>query len=284
MCAGELLGYDEMRQSAWARRWCRFALLLCAILFCISSAVCAQVSDAEDDASSKSWTATTDSKEDYANPTRTIRSHTQNGNRTVDVQSLQTRGGGGDSNPYQDIETETVRVSSTTTRTTTRTFVRDGDGKKTLFQVTEEEKQTFPGGNSKVVRATSSPDANGNLQVVQRENRETRKISPDVAETKTLIMLPSINGGLAPAMQIQERENRSGNSVETKKTTQLPDGTGAWQVAEVRHTTTQDDGKNRSKEESVSRPDLDGKLEEVTRRLGKESGDSSGGGKKSEET
>jgi hypothetical protein len=285
MWSGELFGYNEMmRRSACARRPCKFALLLCSIFLSVSGAVRAQAPDSQDDVSNKSWTATTDSKEDNANPTRTIRSHTENGNRTVDVSSLQTRGDDGNLNPYQDIETETVRVSSTTTKTTTRTFVRDGSGDKTLFQVTEKEKQTLPGGNSKVVCTTSNPDANGNLQVVQRENRDTVKISRDVAETNTVIMLPSINGGLAPAVRIQEREVRAGNSVEIRKTTHLSDGAGSWQVAEVRHTTTKDEGKNRSGEERVSRPDLDGNLAEVTRTMVKESKDMSGDREKSEET
>jgi len=141
------------------------------VSFCSSVVVWAQTADSQESGSDKSWTATTDSTESYANPTHTIRSHTQNGNRTVDVRSLQTQGTDGNLTPYQDIETETFRVNATVTRITTRTFVRDGSGRKTLFQVTEEEKQTLPGGNSKVVRTTSNPDANGNLQLVQREIR-----------------------------------------------------------------------------------------------------------------
>ena len=46
-------------------------------------------------------------------------------------------------------EKETVKVNSSTVRTTTRTFVRNADGVKTLFQVTEEEKLTSPEGSSK---------------------------------------------------------------------------------------------------------------------------------------
>jgi hypothetical protein len=97
-------------------------------------------------------------------------------------------------------------------------------------------------------------------------------------------MLPGINGGLAPAMQIDEREKRSGNTVEIQKTTQLPGGAGTWQIAEVRHTTVKDDGKNRSTEERVSRPDLEGNLGEVSRTVRNESDDSSGDKRASEET
>jgi hypothetical protein len=282
--ADELCGQNEPKSPGHARRLPKAILLVTCLWLGASGALSAQTSDSQDGASDKSWTATTEAKEDYANPTRTLQSHTQSGNRTVDVRSLQTRGADGNFQPYQDIETETTRVNAATTRTITRTFVRDGDGNKTLFQMREEEKRTLPGGDSRAVRTTSNPDANGNLQIVQRENQETRKTSPGVEETKTTVMLPGINGGLAPAMQIEEREKRSGNTVEIQKTTQLPDGSGSWQVAEVRHTTTKDDGKNRSSEERVSRPDLDGNLGEMTRNAAKESEDASGDKQKSEET
>jgi hypothetical protein len=199
-------GHNELERSAGTRRLCELIVLLAGVCFCFSPAVWAQTPDSQTGSSEKSWTASTESKTDNANPTRTIQSHTQNGNRAVDVRSLQARGPDGNFQPYQDIETETVQENSTTVRTTTRTFVRDSSGAKTLFQITEENKQTSPAGDSKVVRTTSNPDANGNLQVVQRENRVTTRISPDVEDTKTTVMLPGVNG-LAPAMQILERQN-----------------------------------------------------------------------------
>jgi hypothetical protein len=60
----------------------------------------------------KSWTATTESQSEHLNPTRTIESHTQGDNRTVDKQSLQRRGSDGKFEPYQDIEKESVQVNA----------------------------------------------------------------------------------------------------------------------------------------------------------------------------
>ena len=274
---------NKWERSAYARRWHKI-LLFAGLSLCFSLAVSAQTADSADGDSNKAWTATTNSKADYGNPTRTIESHTQNGNRTVDVRSLQTRGPDGDFRPYQDIDTETVRVNATTVRTTTRTFVRDGSGTKTLFQVTEEQSQTFPGGDSKIERATSNPDANGNLQVVQREVQETQTTSPDVRETKTTVMLPSGEGGLTPALKMQERQKRNGNTVEITKTTLLPDGAGSWRVGEVQQSTIKDEGKNRNTDKRVSRPDSEGKLEEITRTVGKESEVALGERRNSEET
>jgi hypothetical protein len=88
-------------------------------------------------------TATTESQSDNVNPIRTIESHTQSDNRTLDMQSVQRRGPDGQFEPYQDIEKETVRVYAATVRTTTHTFGLDADGVKTLVEVIEEEKHTL---------------------------------------------------------------------------------------------------------------------------------------------
>ena len=278
-------GRDEPGGNAYARHLRRVVFFATCVCLCLSRVALAQTPDSTAGDSSKSWTVTTDSKADGTNPTVTSQSHTQKGDRTVEVRSLQTRGPDGSLNPYQEIETDTVRVNATTTQSTTRTFVLDGNGAKTLFQITEEDRQTLPGGASKVVRTTSNPDANGNLQVVQRELRETRKTGPDIEETKTTVMLPHTNGGgLAPAMQTEERQNRSGDTVEVQKTTLLPDGSGRWQVGETRQETIKGEDQNRSREERVSRPDADGRLEEITHTVKKESEDVSGEKRTSEES
>ena len=251
-------------------------MLVTGAYLCLSLGRLAQTPDSQAPDTNQSWTTTTESQRDDVNPTRSTESHTKNGNRTLDKQSLERRGLDGRFEPYQDIEKESVQVNASSVRTTIRTFGRDSSGAKTLLQVTEEERQTLPGGNSKTVRATSNPDANGKLQVVQHEISETKKISRDVDETKTTVMQPSINGGMMPVTQIEERQQRNGNNTEVKKTTLLPDGAGNWQVSEVRQGTIKEGGKNRSTEERVSRPDSTGKLGEVARTVSKEAESPSG--------
>ena len=248
-------------------------LMLLAIGAYLSSGIAmrAQTSDSQSDVA-KSWTSTADSQSSSSNPTRTVESHTQSGSRTVDSQSIQRLGADGEFEPYQDIEKTIVRVDSTTVRTITRTFGRDADGAKTLVQVTEEERHARAGGDSSVVRSTSNPDANGNLQVVQREIEETKKTGKDAEETKTTVLLPSADGALAPVMMSQERRQQGANdTVASRKTTLLPDLNGNWQVSEVMEATTKKDGKNLSTEERTSRPDADGKMGEVSRTVRKES-------------
>ena len=232
----------------------------------------AQASGSATDDVNTSRTDTVEPQASNVNPTRTIESHTHSGDRTQDNRSVQVLGTDGNFEAYQDIETTTSQVNATTVRTTTRAYGRDSDGAKSLVQVTEEEKRTLPGGDSSLVRSTSNPDADGNLQLVQRQIEDTKRISKDVEETKTTVMLPGGNGGLAPAMKMQERRREGADgTIQSRKTTLLPDGNGNWQVGETKQTTIHQEGKNRSSEQTVSRSDLDGHLDEVSRTVSKES-------------
>jgi hypothetical protein len=270
-------GTDGPPRPSRTARLSRLMLLAVAAYFLSYPALWAQTSNSETADADKSWTATTESQSDNLNPTRTTGSHTRIGDRTLDSQSVQRQGADGHFEAYQDIEKETVKVDAATVRTITRAFARDADGAKILMQITEEEKHTLPGGDSYVVRSTSDPDAYGKLQVVQRQIEETKQISEDVEGTKTAVMLPSVNGGLAPAVKVQERRTRGANNmVESQKTTLLPDGAGNWHVDEIWQATTRQEGKNRSTDERVSRPDSEGKLSEISRTVSKESESASG--------
>jgi hypothetical protein len=249
--------------------------------YCFCPSVVAQTSDSPTaEEPTKSWTATTDLKSDdliaERIPVRIIQSHSQNGNRTLDKRSVEIRGTDGHFEPYQDIEKETLQVDATTVRTTTRTIGQDVNGRKALVQVTEEEKRILPGNDSNIVGVTYNPDVNGRLQPVQREIVETKNIGKDLEETNTTVMLTSING-LAPAFKTRElRKQAANDTVETEKTTWLPDGNGNWQVSEVRRATSKREGTNRTMEERVSRLDPEGKLGEVSQVVSQESESTSG--------
>jgi hypothetical protein len=241
-------------------------------MVCVSLALALASSGqaSEPDAGNKSWNATTESQDAAGGSTRTSESHRQSGNRTVDKQSVDVLRSGS-YEPYQDVERESVKVNDTTTRSVVRTFGRDANGERVLIQQTEEEKQSLPGGGSKVVRSTMNPDANGGTQLVQREVQESKKISANVEETNTTVSLPNGNGGLAPALRTQERQEHSDeHTVQFRKSTLLPDGAGNWEVGEVRKGTITEDGKNRTKDEHVSRPGADGQLVEIEHTVGKD--------------
>ena len=258
------------------------ALLMIGGLYCCALSLVAQTTDATTlDQPDKSWADTTDSKSDDLLPTRIpvriVESHSQNGQRTLDQRSVEIRGTDGHFEPYQDIERETLQLDATTVRTVTRTFSPDVNGKKTLVQVTEEEKHSLPGDGSNTVRVTYNPDVDGKLQPVQREIVESKKIAEDLEETKRTVMLSSIDGGLAPAFKTHELRKRAANdTVETEKTTWLPDVNGKWQLSEIRHNIETQGAKDRSIEERVSRPDAEGKLGQISRVVSQETEDASG--------
>ena len=106
------------------------------------------------------------------------------------------------------------------------------------MQVTEEEKNILPGGDSNIVRLTSNSDLNGTLQPIRREIVETKNIGNGVEEANTTVMLPSIYGGLAPAIKMHElRKPGPNDTIESQITTLLLDGSGNWQVSEIRQNT-----------------------------------------------
>jgi hypothetical protein len=248
-----------------------------SVILCVGSVLCAQAQDAQPNNTNESWTATTQTSVDNTNPSRTTESHAKSGNRSVDKQSVEVLGPNGRYLPDSETDKETVQVNATTTRTVERTYRWDVNGQRNLVQVTEEEARSSASGDAQVVRTTSNPDANGNLHVVQREVADTRKTSPDAEETKTTVYRADGNGGLNPSLRTQELQKRSADHrVEVKKTTLVPDSSGNWEVGEVKESTINQDGRNRTSEERVSHPDSEGRLSEVSRTVGKETESAAG--------
>jgi hypothetical protein len=266
---------NAQRSSAVAGGACRFIILATGAFVFSSAAIWAQTPASSPSDANQSWTVTRELHTENALPARTVESHVQVGNRSVDKQSLQRPGADGHFETYQDIEKETVQVDSNTVQTITRIFGRDGGGAKALLQTTEEKTEMLPDG-SRTVRVVSAPDSDGRPQSTRREIAETKKISQDLEETKTTVMLPSISGGLAPAMQIEERQQSAGTNTEFKKTIQLLDGGREWQVNEVRQGTINQEHNTRTTKEKVSRLDYEGKLSEVSRTVSTESESPSG--------
>jgi hypothetical protein len=248
-----------------------------SVILCVGSVLCAQAQDAQPNNTNESWTATTQTSVDTTNPSRTTESHAKSGNRSVDKQSVEVLGPNGRYLPDSETDKETVQVNATTTRTVERTYRWDVNGQRNLVQVTEEEARSSASGDAQVVRTTSNPDANGNLHVVQREVADTRKTSPDAEETKTTVYRADGNGGLNPSLRTQELQKRGADHrVEVKKTTLVPDSSGNWEVGEVKESTINQDGRNRTSEERVSHPDSEGRLSEVSRTVGKETESAAG--------
>ncbi len=250
---------------------------LLVIALCAGPFAAARAQDAQSSKGDESWTTTSESKTENTNPSRTLESHSKSGNRSVDKQRVEVLGPDGHYQPDSDTETETIHVNDSTTRTVVRTYRWDGNGRRQLSQVAEEDARTTASGDKQVTRTTSNADVNGSLQVVQREVADTTKSGPNTQQTKSTLYQADGNGGFSKLRQTDELEKRNADhSVEVKKTTQVPDGNGGWQVGEVKEQTIKHDGKNRSTEERIARSDVNGKLSEVSRTVGEETENAAG--------
>ncbi|HET9309320.1 MAG TPA: hypothetical protein VFO46_25120 [Candidatus Sulfotelmatobacter sp.] len=239
----------------------------------------APICAAQDNAGTQSWSATSQqgSPDGSVNPTRTRETHTQSDGRVADKTSTETLGPDGRYVPYSDTEKESRRINDSTVRNTERIYGRDADGHRILLQEKQEESRSLPGGAQKVTRTVSNPDSNGGLQVVQREVEDSKQLSPNVRVTQKSVLTPDSDGHFSPAVQTEHREIKgSDGSVQSKTSTQLPDGNGGWTLSEVRQSTTRQNGQLTSKEEQVLRPDSNGNLSVVERTVNKQVQSSTG--------
>jgi len=248
-----------------------------SVIVCVGLAVGVQAQEAQPNNTNESWTAATETSGGNTNPSRTMESHTKSGDRSVDKQRVEVLGPNGGYQSDSEVEKETVQVNATMTRTVERSYRWDVNGHRYVVQMTEEEARSSAGGNVQVVRTTSIPDAEGKLQVTQREVADTLKTSPSSEETNATLYNLDINGRLTPFQQTQELRKRSdAHTVEVKKMTFGEDSSGIWKVGEVKDSTIKDDGKNRTSEVSISRSDLNGRVSEVSRTVGKETESAAG--------
>jgi hypothetical protein len=142
--------------------------------------------------------------------------------------------------------------------------------------VTEEEAKDLPNGESNVVQTTSKPTPEGDLQIVEREDVETRKGGPESQDTKSTTYRTdsggNISGNPVPIRQTDEQQKREDNGrIETTKTAKLvASGNGGLQLAEISEKVVKQDGENRTSEERVSLADFEGNLSEVSRTVVKD--------------
>lgn len=239
--------------------------LLTTAIFLVLAPVCWS----QNSSTNQNWSSSSqqENPNGTSNPTRTTESHTIVDGRIIDKITVETLGPDGRYVPYSETEKESVRVNDTTVRNVERTFGRGPDGERTLIEDKQEESRSLPGGEQKVVRTTSSPDGNGALQVVRRETEDSKQLSPNVRQTNTTILTPDVNGGLAPSVQIEQRDTKNADgTVQFTKSTSLADGTGRWQLSEVREGVTKPEGGQlSSKDERALRPDSNGRLSVVER-------------------
>ncbi|HVN17679.1 MAG TPA: hypothetical protein VMU05_02875 [Dongiaceae bacterium] len=267
----------------FGRRAAHWSLIL--LFFIATARHVGRAQDASEGSSSGgSWTTSSELKarDVTANPTRTTTTHSEVNGRTVEKTVTEALGPDGRYVPYSEVERESVRVNDATVQNIERSYGR-ADGQRVLTQETREEERSFPDGARKVSRTTSNPDGNGGLQVVQRAVVDSKQVDPGVRETKTTVWSADGTGGLSPSVQIDEREvKRDANTINFTRSTSLADGAGHWAVSEVREGTSSKEAGGIVKDETVRRPDANGRMTVAERTVTRQS--AAGPGERNEST
>ena len=237
------------------------------IVVSLSSLLCAQVPEATARDTDESWTAKTiiSAPNTYSNPVHVTESHIKSGPQTSDRQIVEVSGPESRYQAYLDTETETIQESPTTSHSVVRTYRTDVNGQKTLVRISDEKIQSSATGEANVVRTVSDRDVNGNFQIVEYEVTEKTNISPNSWKTKTTVYVPALSGTVAP--QTNELQQSAADVAGLRKKIPIPDG---WQVAEVRESTSTEDGSQRTSEQRVSRRDSYGRLTPFSQEVTKE--------------
>ena len=225
----------------------------------------------------QSWRASSqqESPDGNINPTRTTQTHTEVNGRIVDKTTVERLGPDGRYLLFSETEKESVRINDTTVSNIERSFGRDSNGNRTLTQETQEESRRLPGGEERITRTDSRPDADDRLQVVRRELEDSKQVSSEVRVTSTTVLTPDVNGNFSPVTHTEQRDTKNGDgSVQSTKSTLLADGNGGWKLGEVRESTTKQEGGGASStERQILRPDSNGHFSVVERTVERQAGE-----------
>jgi len=267
------MNFLRLPAAAWT-----FAVLLAFSGFPVSlAAQTASPANAEMDPH-RLWTFSTDEQKAEEDLNRTE-------GRIVQQETFARLGFDGHYLPYLEIENRSLKVDSTTMRTTERTYSIDPENHKALTQVLREDTQVLGDGTVKTVRVNSMPNAAGRLIMTRRETEDSRQTRPAVRESETTIFTAPRSGGVATMNRVDRRETRrDDHTVEFHESVLLPDGKGGWQTSEVHDGLIRDDGSTHTKEERILQPDAGGKLAVVERVITRDSAAAAGQQRQTVET
>jgi hypothetical protein len=198
------------------------------------------------------------------NPSRTTESHVLIDNRRVDKEQTDVLGSNGEYQPSRAIETETIQVSPTTTRTFVRTYTWDANKKRSLVAQTEEISEHLANGDTHAVRTTFDSDVDGNLHTREREVADTTSSSSSTSQVQTTKYLTDGTGDFTPYLQTREVHTRAANQVQVTTTTLQPSPDG-WKASEISETTIQEKGAILTSDQRQYQADLNGNQSEVSR-------------------
>jgi hypothetical protein len=209
------------------------------------------------------------------NPSRVTVQKTEQNGRTIETQVVEGPSVNGGYAPLVETEQETTQLNPNTTTVVTRHYVRDANGKRQLVNVTEERRSTAGGGRETVERTTSNADANGGLQVIQREVQETVPTGNDASQTTSTTFRQTGNG-FQPVQRSQMTEQRKGDVTEQQTTTLATDGNGNFVPVSRAESTIKKTASGQTKDQRIYKDTGVGKESMVQREVTTETKDAQG--------
>lgn len=205
-------------------------------------------------------------------PWRRVQTRDESGGREVVVETLEGLDVEGRLSPAREVVVETVRTGSNIAQTRRDVFDIT-DRRRRLLETTESRLETLANGDTSAVRNTWGVDINGRLGLTSRQVERTRSAAGDVRQAEWTLVAPSLNGTLREAERTEYTERRIAPGVVRHEASHLVrDINGRWQPIETRRGERREIGAaERIEEETVHRPDMNGKLvvqeRRVTRRV-----------------
>lgn len=196
-------------------------------------------------------------------PWQRTQTRTSSGGRDVVVETFELPDVDGRLTPVR----ETVVESAGTTPIRRDVFGFNQDRRRELRETTDSQRDSATAGESGVVHDTRSPDVNGRLALTAREIERTRSTGPNAQQTETTFLVPTLNQRLQEVERVVYNERRTdAGIIEHDGMHLMRDINGRWQPIETRRGEARDTGPTeRLEDETIERPDLNGKLAAVER-------------------
>ena len=191
-------------------------------------------------------------------PSRIIERRSESGGRERVVQTEESIGPDWRWIPVEEIVTETARDGNGTVRTRRDVFGFDADRRRVLRETTDTTAEPSTNGIARSIADTRVMDINGRFGLTSRRVEDVDTVDSDVRLTTTTRLTRGINGSVLETERTVHTERRLGPSLVRHETAHsLRDANGRWMPIASYAADVQGTG---DKEETVQRPDLNGRL------------------------
>jgi hypothetical protein len=207
-------------------------------------------------------------------PSRTVEQRTESGGRQTVVLTTELPGPDGRWMAVEEIATETSRDRNGTERTRRDVFGFDADRRRILRETTDATAEPSVNGIARLVEDTRVIDINGGLSLAARRIEVLDTVDSDVRQTTTTLLTRGTEGSLRETERATNVERQVDRSLVRHETARwLRDANGRWMSIASQTTDIRSTGPaEHVEEETVRRPDLNGRLttseRSVTRRSG----------------